>query len=407
MFLVLPSNLIAQDYKVHSNSDFNFYFTSETKPFISQIDSILRIELRYIQKRLNYHTNNPIDVFLIKERIPDYLLKNEVLKSYGGGVIVLNYRKVPVELSRGPQYIKENFRYRASRILVDEMMFGGAFQDKVKSANLMNLPDWVLPGLFRYLSTGWDATTDNSMRGIHELYGLTDYNKIPSRYDEIKGASFWKFMETKYGAKAIPTVMYMARFTRKFNQALYNSYQTSMSEVFVSWRDFYNRAYNADQIKPNPVGGLIFDEDLVSDFFINAVDEVYYIEEKWGGTSLYFMDLKTNERTKLYTLASDEFQIPEYGGAIAVYGDTISLLVNSESGARLVSILNDHIKKSQLGIGLASSLRVDKGKIFVLEADLLGSSVWEVLPVGIREAQKIEGFISSFDVDGQSWIWVE
>ncbi|MGB1038618.1 MAG: hypothetical protein ACPGYY_08220, partial [Bacteroidia bacterium] len=248
---------------------------------------------------------------------------------------------------------------------------------------------------------------DNSMRGIHELYGLTDYNKIPSRYDEIKGASFWKYMETKYGAKAIPTVMYMARFTRKFNQALYNSYQTSMSEVFVSWRDFYNRAYNADQIKPNPVGGLIFDEDLVSDFFINAVDEVYYIEEKWGGTSLYFMDLKTNERTKLYTLASDEFQIPEYGGAIAVYGDTISLLVNSESGARLVSILNDHIKKSQLGIGLASSLRVDKGKIFVLEADLLGSSVWEVLPVGIREAQKIEGFISSFDVDGQSWIWVE
>jgi hypothetical protein len=180
--------LTAQDWMVKTSTNFNIYYESEDEDVLVGLDSLCLAELSALEVRLNYHTGKAINVFLGQDMSE---AKNDAISS---GEVYIESQSIYLDLHSSSKSIAADFRSQAVEVLVNEMMYGGAFQDKIKSSNLINLPDWVIPGLYHYLGDQWSVNTDNTMRYIEDAYGLEDFNQIPKQFKNIKGSSFWKFI---------------------------------------------------------------------------------------------------------------------------------------------------------------------------------------------------------------------
>lgn len=395
--LMCQFGALAQDFMLHETSDFHYYYTAETAPLVHQLDSSFVEQLLRLQKKLNYFANSPIDVFLLPAN-QAYEFRNRSTKSVKSGEVKLASHKVVLNINKSYSDIVRYFSHAVSTILVDEMMFGSTFQDKIKSSNLINLPPWVLDGLYHYLAYGWDVQTDNSMRFIYDEYGFQDFNAIPERYDAIKGASFWKFLVSKYGVNAIPEVLYAARLTRKFNASIYYSFQTSIYNVYLDWKVYYTAAYESDQNIPNPVQGFILDKAKVLDFYVINPKTYYILQESFSGLALFRVNAETNQKTRIYRLEKKEYINDPFGGYLAEEKGEIYLLVHTHTGSQLITIENNKVDRQMLNGVHARNLAVSGGKMYVSESRCDYSSVWELSPAGIKQVISDSSWIGGFDI---------
>ncbi|MFT4876707.1 MAG: hypothetical protein ACI8S2_001445, partial [Bacteroidia bacterium] len=366
--LLLSTLANAQQWKLYATSDFNYYFQDENAIFIEPLDSVLVTELAKIQKRLNYYTNKPIDVFVQQESsTPAELSQFRDMKE---GQIVLRRSQVHANVNQSISAISSQFRLAAAQILIDEMMYGGTLQDKIKSANLVNLPGWVLPGLVSYLATDWSVEDDNSFRSLYDQYGISDFNSIPTSFDYLKGASFWKYMEFKYGDNAIPTTLYMSRLTRKFNAAIYYSFQTSLNDIFLDWKSYYTRAYEVDQKKPNPLGGISFPEKQLLDYVVLNIDEYYTLENTWKRPIIFYHSISKLSKEKVYRLSSTEKVSGAIGQDLKIAENQVYLAVKRGEYSIIKNISNETSSSVYRTKSPITDYQFHNGALYILSSQL-------------------------------------
>lgn len=402
LFISQPA--LGQEYKLFGTSDFNFYFQNEESVFIQPLDSILTSELAGIQKKLNYYTNKPIDVF-----VQSTIVQSADKSSFRGtteGEITLSRGKVYIDVNQDQNSIARQFKLSAAQILIDEMMYGGTLQDKIKTANLVNLPSWVLPGLARYLSTNWSVEDDNSFRSLYDKYGIKDFNSIPAQFDDLKGASFWKFMEFKYGENAVPTSLYMSRLTRKFNTAIYYSFQTSLNDLFIDWKKYYSHAYEIDQKKPNPVDGISFAKGQLIDYVVLNDDEYYTLENIWKGKILYRNIRSTNTRERIYKLPNELSTTGAIGQGLRISNSKIYLALVAKSESYISLVNKNRHKPLYTTKKPITDFHFYKDTLYVLSSQLSRSVIIKVSKSNIDTLVQSKGYINSFSITGDKLTWV-
>jgi len=395
----------SQEWKVKATLDFHYYFQSETLQHINRLDSVLSADLNELQKRLNYHTGGTIDVFIIDGIVPDYLASEDFESQVGPGDILLSPHRVVLQINQSVASISKTFRLSASKLLIDEMMYGGTLQDKVKSANLINFPEWLLPGLNSYLAFGWSAELDNELRVVYDEISLQDFNKIPRNYNVVKGASFWKYMEYKYGETAIPTLLYMSRFTRKFNSAIYYSFQASFKDIFEGWQEYYNRAYEADQKKPNPIQGIEISSYELLEFTVVDEHDYYTLEHSFRGVSLFHHNTISNKKSRLYTLSSSEVNLKPFSGSLVSSAVGVQLVVNSPKGVILHDFSSNRHTRRILNLSFTTSAsQCDEG-IILVNAKLYQSRIY-LVSKKMKLIDSAASYINSYTrgVNISSWI---
>ncbi len=379
-----------QEWSQLTNQDFVYYFKSENRKLIAPIDSLLSSQLKNVQRTLNYHASKPIDIFIVGK---DAEMATVNVKKQPGSVSLLS-GQIVINVHASTQDIASLFRKECSKILVEEMMYGGTFQDKVKTNNLISLPEWLIPGLQHYLAYDWSADTDNTMRYIHDQYSLTDFDAIPTIYNDVKGASFWKFVAYKYGPNAIPTVLYMVRVTRKFNAAVYYSFQLSAKELFEDWQEFYDYGYSQDQKKPNPVNGIILSLPHILDMYVASVDTYYTLEENFWGIHWFEHKLQTASKQKIMTLSRYVTPLPRFSGAIFKGENGVCLVVNAAKHAMLYTQTKAGVTKRQLDIPQVNGVGGGDG-VFLLESQLSQSYVYALKKEGTPCVLTLKGYVNS------------
>lgn len=387
---ILCVSLYAQQWSQLANQDFVYYFKSTNQKYISTLDSQLTVELKDLQRKLNYHATNPIDIFVVNN--PIEMLPPQDLKLPGS--VLLGRATIVLSIHNSRSKIALLFRTECTKILIEEMMYGGTLQDKVKSKNLINLPDWAIPGLQYYLANSWSADIDNTMRYIHDQYGLDDFNNIPAQYNEVKGASFWKYLEYKYGSNAIPSLLYMARLTRKFNTSIYYSFQISVKDLFEDWQRFYNYGYLQDQKKPNPVKGIILSKTQILDIYVEDENTYYTLEQDFFGKHLYQNQLTSAAKMKILSLTKDEVPLQQYSGSIFKTQSGVHLVVNASKNVVLYTHNKEKTSKKSLNIPHVNGIG-GGDQVFLIQAQMQESIVYRLTPTQPKQVLNLTGYINS------------
>ena len=390
----------AQNWKLKADADFHYYFTDSLQVYLPKYDSIFKNELFLLQKQLNYHVNQPISIFVTDQFSTIASLQNisQITENGSGGIIILEQKKVVLHISMSAEEIKKEFRMVAASVLIDEMMNGGSLQDKLRNANLIHLPDWVVPGLTFYLGDQWSASTDNAWRVLHDEKGLYDFNAIPNEYLAIKGAAIWKYITYKYGENAIPTILYMSRLTRKFNTALFYAYQISMFDVYKGAIAYYQNGYEYDQQKPNPIHGLTLKSDGLLDLCIIDQNQFYTLEQTYQGLSLYYHNLSKQKKTTIYKLKSTEFPNPKFTGNIQFQKNVISLALSTSKGLKIVEIQDNEVSETLVPLTWYSRCIQRDNDYYFLQSSLNSSKLFRWNANGIELLYSSPVYIESFDI---------
>jgi len=402
------SFVFAQNWKLKSDADFHYYYTDSLQVFLPKYDSIFKNELFLLQKQLNYHVDQPIDIFITDQYSAVYSLKNrpQITEESSGGIILLEQKKVILHIAMSSEEIKKQFRAVAASVLIDEMMNGGSLQDKLRNANLIHLPDWVVPGLTFYLSDQWSASTDNTWRVLHDENGLKDFNAIPDKYLEIKGAAMWKYITYKYGENAISTILYMSRLTRKFNAALFYAYQISMYDVYTGALAFYKIGYENDQQKPNPIHGRKLKSDGLIDLCVVDQNQFYTLQNTTVGINLVYHNTASAKTETIYKLSFTEYPNPMFSGNIQCQGKTISLMLNTSRGLKIVTIENNKIVNKDVPLRWYSKCIKKDNDYYLLQANINGSTIYKWNKEGLQLVFKIENYIESFDILNNKLVFI-
>jgi hypothetical protein len=109
-----------------------------------------------------------------------------------GGITHIIGTKVFLYFDGDLNHFDRQIRSGITRLLIENMIFGGSIGAQVKNNTLINLPSWYIDGLVSYYSRNWDTELDNKVKdGI--LNGK--YKKFNHLIDDnavLAGHSLWR-----------------------------------------------------------------------------------------------------------------------------------------------------------------------------------------------------------------------
>lgn len=399
-FLFFHLHLIsAQNWCIIESERFRYFITSDSIDFVDKMDAAFTNELRQIEKRISYYLNGKLDVFFVHDNEIYKKLTKELptYASHSGGSVVKGINSVILDMNLEPKLILDFLKKEVSRKIISEMLYGGSLQDMLKYDQGGYLPGWLMDGLFTYLSVGWNSELDAEWRNVYEKNsGFNVKNHPNNDIHQIRGASFWHFVEQEYGTNTLSSLLYFSRLTRKFSKALHYVLRSKPQEINKKWLDFYANAYDKDFSKRIPVFGVPVNKNVLMDYHLFDDQSIIILKNSWLGYRVFQVDFETNKVVDKYKLPKNTSPLLHSDAAMVNKDGKIHMAVRK--GAELYEVqLNGRMHR--LPMADVKEMKSIPGGFLILESNQKYSKVY-FKPTNsdlCTVLHQINGFVSSVD----------
>lgn len=149
--------------------------------------------------------------------------------------------------------IKKQVVAGVSEIIIDNLLYGGTYRQKVANSTLINLPEWYLKGLISYLTEEWNLELENRIKDGFESGVYRKINHLTGDDARIAGHSFWYFIGETFGKNLIPNIIYLTRLNKNSDSGFKHVLGNGVKELSILWKEFYKEKFNlSKQSAVNP-----------------------------------------------------------------------------------------------------------------------------------------------------------
>ncbi len=222
-----------------------------------------------------------------------------------GGITHIIGTKVFLYFDGNLNHFDQQIRGGITRLLLENIIYGGSIGSQVKNSTLINLPSWYIDGLVSYNSRNWDTELDNKVKdGI--LSGK--YKRFNHLIDEdavLAGHSMWRYIAEKYGEENIANIAYMTRVNRSVESGFLYVLGVSFKKVIEEWYQWYQDIYKEDNLTYTPYNPKVpfkMKRDRVYDNVKISPDGekmLYSVNEK-GLYKVYMCDLANGKSKRIF-----------------------------------------------------------------------------------------------------------
>lgn len=295
------SQITEARWEVISSKNFDLYLPKSSELDYYRLLSDAEKHLVVCENLFDFHLNESIRLVLSKS---ENIVKVPVSLN--------NSKSTEVEFDRHTGYIMSNSEYNEIllqvkntivSILVNDLMFGKSFQERVQNTALLQVPNWAIKGLSAYCNQSWLSSYDGILREYFQKHKQPGFNLLIEEDETLAGFSFWKYLVETYGEQNIANVLYIAHLTRSVENGLFFVYGKSMPELMIEWRNYYSEIYN-NEFKDfkNVQGSYISHTAGLENISISPdgrwLAGVHYEEFK---TKIYCLNLKSKNKTLINT----------------------------------------------------------------------------------------------------------
>jgi len=222
-----------------------------------------------------------------------------------GGITHIIGTKVFLYFDGDLNHFDRQIRGGITRLLLENIIYGGSIGSQVKNSTLINLPSWYIDGLVSFYSRNWDTELDNKVKdGI--LSGKYErFNHLIDDDAVLAGHSLWRYIAEKYGEENIANIAYMTRVNRSVEAGFLYVLGISFKKVIEEWHDWYQQIYTADSLAYSPYNPKIpfkIKKDRVYDNLRISPDGekmLYSVNEK-GLYKVYMYDMTTGKKKRIF-----------------------------------------------------------------------------------------------------------
>ncbi|MEM9326352.1 MAG: translocation protein TolB, partial [Bacteroidota bacterium] len=225
----------------YSTTNFDIYYYAGGGDYAKQTIDFLEEEFNRLTDLLGYAPYAKTKIFLYNS-IHDLQQSN---KGIEGATFTIGGRtdfiKLQMEVAHPGSVakFKEELIYRLSRILIEDMMFGGSLAEIFQSSYLLNLPKWFIDGAARYLAYGWSIEMDDHIRDYLGHKRVKKLIKIEGDEAGIVGQSIWNYIALIYGKSNISNVLNLTRIIRNEENSIASTLGVDYKTFLSNWQNYY------------------------------------------------------------------------------------------------------------------------------------------------------------------------
>ncbi len=222
-----------------------------------------------------------------------------------GGITHIIGTKVFLYFDGDLNHFDRQIRAGITRLLLENIIYGGSIGSQVKNSTLINLPSWYLDGLVSYYSRDWDTELDNKVKDGILSKKYKKFNHLLDDDAVLAGHSLWRFIAEKYGEENIASITYMTKVNRSVESGFLYVLGISFKDVIGEWYDWYKQIYDPGSQAFTPYNKDIpikIKRDKVYDNLHISPDGeqmVYSVNDK-GLYKVYLSDMATGKKKLIF-----------------------------------------------------------------------------------------------------------
>ena len=229
------------DWYFYSTNNFEVYYYPGGQEYAKEALTFLEDEFIKLTDILGYAPYTKTKIFIYNS-VQDLQQSN---MGIGGDVFTIggktDFVKLQVELAYPgeAQAFKDEMIFQLSRIMINDMMFGGSLAEIFQNSYLLSLPEWFIDGAARYLSYGWNQEMDDYIRDYLSRKNVNKLVKIQNEESAIIGQSIWNYIAIKYGQSNISNVLNLTRIIRNEENSISSTLGISFKNFLADWQNYY------------------------------------------------------------------------------------------------------------------------------------------------------------------------
>jgi len=303
-------------------SRFDTYFYEDGRELALFTAKTVERKLNELQGYFGYNLEKRV-IFLVFKRISDFRQSNIGLISGNdqyntGGVTKIVDNKVFLYFEGDHMKFEKQITAAITEVLLNEMLYGQNFREKVTNSTLLNLPDWYLKGLISYISNNWDFEIENIVKDgiLNKKYHK--FNQLRGNDAVYAGHSIWRFVAETYGKDVIPNIVFMTRVNKNAESGFTFVIGTSVKEMTPLWKEFYLKKFlKNEETAKMPDSVLLFKKPKKNTIYSQvkmSPDKKYiaYTTNQMGKYKVYLYHLETQKNKRIISRENRLEQITDY-----------------------------------------------------------------------------------------------
>lgn len=296
------------NWKFYSSENFDIYYYEGGEKPAKEIIGYLEEQFERITETIGHSPYFKTKIFLYNS-ISDLQQSNvgvsDKVFTVGGQT---NFSKSYVEIANPGTItsLKKEMVMKITKLIVNEMMYGGSFTDSWQNSFLLNLPEWFVDGVAYYLAEGWSIEMDDYMRDYMSYGKIKKISKFTGEDATFIGQSIWNFIVEKYGQSNIQNILQLTRITRNVEKSITHTLGVSFKQVTLEWQMFYaDMAAFANNSYIQPEREDLLDIKVKNENKFNEIKispdgkKIAYSKNFKGRYQVYVRNLETNDEIKV------------------------------------------------------------------------------------------------------------
>lgn len=229
---------------------YDTYFYVGGAQLAEYVAKIAAEEIEFIEYSLEEILQRRI-IFIVYNKQSEFRQSNIGLitgaeESNIGGVTKIVDNKVFVYYEGDHFKLRKQIRASIAEILVNEMLYGGTFRDRVSTSALLNLPEWFTPGLISYIAYDTDYEVEAKIKAAVLEGKIQKMHRLHGDKASIAGHAFWRYLSESYGEEIVSQIVYMTRISKSVENGFLYVLGMPLKEIVNDWFYYYEGRYQEE-----------------------------------------------------------------------------------------------------------------------------------------------------------------
>ncbi|MBI9068308.1 MAG: PD40 domain-containing protein [Salinivirgaceae bacterium] len=310
---------------------YDTYFYVSGNKLAEYVSKIVSEEIELIEYSLDEILQSRI-IFIIYNKQSEFRQSNVGLvtgseESNIGGVTKIVDNKVFVYYEGDHKKLRQQIKASIAEILINEMLYGGTFRDRVSSSALLNLPEWFTPGLISYIAYDTDYEMEGKIKAAIIEGKVQKIHRLIGEDAKIAGHAFWRYLSETYGDEIVSQIVYMTRISKSVESGFLYVLGMPLKDIVNDWFYYYQGRYEeeiSNRVK-TPVDAELFVKRSKKKFIYSQVKMspngkyIAYSTNQDGQYKIWLYDLSTQKTKRLVKKENKLEQIPDYSYPILAW----------------------------------------------------------------------------------------
>lgn len=243
-----------------------YHYNKAGKDLARYIAEQAEKDIKAIENRIGGVFPQNLDIF-IYNNYDDFLQSNlgvnslSPIQNFDAGKFQLIGNKFKIYFNGDHANLKEQLRNNLAQVVLEHMLEGDSFKDKIRNNTVLQLPNWILKGYLDYVVNGWTTNDENSWKLLVNNPKNKKLEVIADLYPTLSGKAFWKYINNKFTAQNVKNILYFTQVKGNFNEAIFTAINQKTVPTYDSVITYFQNRYASESYQ---FGSYSTDKPLIT-----------------------------------------------------------------------------------------------------------------------------------------------